>query len=46
MKTYFFSFVVPFVTEFYLLNCVNMIILGIWGTKRWFEYLQGNFVSG
>ena len=48
MKTYFCSFVVPFITEFYLLNCVNMIILGIWGTKKWFEYyikilFQGKF---
>ena len=47
MRTYVkCSFVVPFVTGFYLLNCVNMIILGKWGTKKGFKYLLINSVSG
>ena len=46
MKTYFCSFVLPFVNGFYSFNFVNMIIFGIWGTKNWFEYLHSNSVSG
>ena len=36
MKTYFCSFVVPFLNDIFLLNFVNMINLGKLRTKKWF----------